>query len=258
MANPITWDPSAQPTMMTAHQNGSMTCKPLVRNYPTKCRVSHSLLTKDPRPHDAFLTMAKPYMAAWKANSLDVAPYITSDSLTYWYRSSVKGVECAATDNCEQPSPTTNDDYFIGKPNGWDLLNDNIFVVALLTEAGTVTVTSADNEPVSFQAQQGQNAFEIPFAAGTQKFELTRNGNTVLSGTSLKSIDTVCTCGFYNFNAYAGSLPASTPASLRSDAYSNFDAGLPSPTCKAQPSLYASSTSNTALHVPLLESRLTY
>lgn len=191
--------------------------------------------------------MAKPYMAAWKANSLDVTSFITSDSLTYWYRSTVKGVECAATDNCEEPASATYPDYFVGKPNGWDLLNDNIFVVALLTEAGTVTVTSGDNEPVTLEAQQGQNSFTIPFTAGSQKFELTRNGNTILSGTSLKSIDTVCTCGFYNFNAYSGSLPTATPASLRSDAYSNFDAGLPSPTCIAQPSLYASSRSNPAV-----------
>ena len=183
--------------------------------------------------------MAGPYIAAYKAGSKYVAPFITSDSLTYWYRPTPKDVECDNTDNCELPSPTTNPTYFIGKPNGWDAFADSVFVVAMLTAPGEVMITSGSNSQ-TFNAQAGANAFEVPMGVGPQSFALTRNGKTLMSGTSAKDIVASCVCGIYNFNAYVGSLPNQGRDSLQpGDAYKSFGAGMNVQTCMPQPSLAA-------------------
>ena len=64
----------------------------------------------------------------------------------------------------------------------------------------------------SFQAPAGASAYSVPMGVGQQSFSVTRNGQTVLSGTSLKNIVDTCICGIYNFNAYVGTLPA--PATI--------------------------------------------
>jgi hypothetical protein len=74
-------------------------------------------------------------------------------------------------------------------------------VVSLFTAAAEITVTSGGNTQ-TFQASAGANAFQVPMGVGTQTFSVTRNGQTVFQGTSLKQIINGCVCGLYNFNAY--------------------------------------------------------
>ena len=100
-------------------------------------------------------------------------------------------------------------------------------------------ITSGGNSQ-TLNANAGANAFEVPMGVGAQSFALTRNGQTIMSGTSPKNIITSCVCGIYNFNAYVGSLPAQERDSLQpGDAYMSFSAGMKVQTCKPQPSLAA-------------------
>lgn len=182
--------------------------------------------------------MAKPYIAAFHAGSKTVDSHIESDQLIYWYRPTLKSASCASTDNCEQPwpSPTPNPNYFTGKPNGYDTMQDSVFVVALLTSPGTVTVISGGNGPQTFNAPAGASSWQVGMGTGKQSFSLTRNGQTVLSGDSLKDILSDCVCGIYNFNAYVGTLPAGASDLLSADGLISFTKSL-SATCQPTPSL---------------------
>ena len=185
-------------------------------------------------PHDGWLDMAKPFIAAYKAGAKSVDEYITSDQLIYWYRPQPKTVNCDATDTCM--AGTEGENYYIGKPNGWNTLSDSVFVVALLKSAGTVQVTSG-NSKKSFEAPAGASIHMAPMGTGKQTFALSRNGQNVLSGTSAKDIINGCVCGLYNFNAYVGSLPPGTSPALAATGLTNFAEGLKVSTCAASPSL---------------------
>ena len=181
--------------------------------------------------------MAKPYINAFKDGAQTVDSYIQDDQLIYWYRPTLKSASCDSTDTCEQPwpSPSPNPNYFVGKPNGYETMEDAVFVVALLKSAGTVQVTSGGNSQ-SFNAQAGANSFKVAMGSGKQSFSLTRGGQTVLSGDSLKDIISDCVCGIYNFNAYVGTLPAGPSDPLQADGLKSFAASLQA-TCQATPSL---------------------
>ena len=105
------------------------------------------------------------------------------------------------------PASNSSGNYFEGRPNGWEDMEDSVFVVSLLTAPGNVTVNSGGSTQ-SFNAPAGATAFQVPMAVGQQQFSLTRGSTTVLSGVSLKDISSICICGIYNFNAYVGTLPS--------------------------------------------------
>ena len=194
----------------------------------------------DFRPHDGFLQMAKPYITAFHAGSKTVDSHIESDQLIYWYRPTLKSASCDSTDNCEQPwsGPTPNPNYFTGKPNGYDTMEDSVFVVALLESPGTVTIASGSNKPQAFNAPAGASSWQVGMGTGKQSFSLTRNGQTILSGDSLRYIASDCVCGIYNFNAYVGTLPAGASDPLLADGLISFTNSL-SATCQPTPSLGA-------------------
>ena len=186
--------------------------------------------------------MAKPYITAFHAGSKTVETYIESDQLIYWYRPTLKSASCDSTDTCEQPwpSPTPNPNYFTGKPNGYDTMEDSVFVVALLKSPGTVTITSGSNKPQAFNAPAGASSWQVGMGTGKQSFSLTRNGQTVLDGDSLRDIASDCVCGIYNFNAYVGTLPTGASDPLSADGLISFTKSL-SATCQPKPSLGAAS-----------------
>lgn len=233
MASLITWGHSHLLTSTTEIRSGQMTCKPLHDIAVLKIRTD-----VDFRPHDGFLQMAKPYIAAFHAGSKTVDSHIESDQLIYWYRPTTKSASCNSTDNCEQPwpSPTPNPNYFTSKPNGYNTMEDSVFVVALLTSPGTVTITSGGNGPQTFSARAGASSWQAGMGTGKQSFSLTRNGQRVLSGDSLKDIISECVCGIYNFNAYVGTLPAGASHPLSADGLIRFTNSL-SATCQPTPSL---------------------
>lgn len=190
--------------------------------------------------------MAKPFIAAYKAGSQSVGDYITEDQIIYWYRPALKSASCDSTDTTMKPANVNTGNYFQGLPNGAETMADSIFVVSLLTEAGTLEVKSGSNSQ-TFEAQAGANAFAVDMGVGQQSFSLTRRGATVLSGTSLKDVSGDCICGTYNFNAYVGTLPAGSPDSLQPNGLTGFTAGLSPGICEPTPSLGtapAAATSN--------------
>lgn len=189
-------------------------------------------------PHDGFRDVAKPYIAAYKAGASSPDDYVTEDKIVYWYRPHLSTAECDSTDNTigGDSSNNASGNYFIGKPNGYEELADSVFVVTMLTADGSLTVTSGDNTQ-TFEAKAGVNSFEVDMGVGQQKFSLTRDTKTVLSGTSLKEIQDECICGIYNFNAYVGTLPEQASDPLDADGLASFTVGLHVTTCSATPSL---------------------
>lgn len=189
-------------------------------------------------PHDGWLEMAKPFIAAYHAGDSTPDAHIDSESLTYWYRIAPGTANCDATDTTMQSADNSSGNYFMGRPDGWATLTDQVFVVALLKSAGTVQVNSGGSVYVK-DVPAGASAFSVDFKLGPQTFTLSRNGQTVLSDTSLKQISDQCNCGLYNFNAYVGTVPAGPLDPLVGPALQQFSNGL-KVACAAQPSLPAS------------------
>ena len=197
--------------------------------------------------------MAKPFISAYKAGASSPNSYITSDQLIYWYRPTLKSLDCDATDTTMVTANNASGNYFMGRPNGSDSMQDAVFIVALLTSAGKVTVTSGSNMQV-FDAVAGASAFQVSMAVGSQKFTLTRNGTTILSDTSLRDISSICPCGIYNFNAYVGSVPAGFSDPLGTDGLASLTVGLHVSTCSATPSLGTATNIGTTVVTPVASS----
>ncbi|TVY24233.1 Mutanase [Lachnellula hyalina] len=187
-------------------------------------------------PHDGWLDMAKPFIAAYHAGSKTVDDYITNDELVYWYRPTLRSLDCDATDTTMVTANNASGNYFQGRPDGYEDMEDTVFVVAMLTAPGTVTVTSGGNAK-TFNAPKGASAYQVPMSVGKQQFSLTRDSTTVLSGDSLKDISSTCICGIYNFNAYVGTLPTGLSDPLGVDGLASLTVGLHVSTCSAAPSL---------------------
>ncbi|KAL4792175.1 glycosyl hydrolase family 71-domain-containing protein [Aspergillus venezuelensis] len=187
-------------------------------------------------PHDGWMDMSKPFIAAYKAGATSVDSYITEDLLVYWYRPAPRGVNCDATDTCMVPANNGSGNYFNGRPNGWETMEDAVFVVTTLTEPATVTVNSGGNVEV-FEAPAGASSFKVPMGVGSQAFSLSRNGEVFRSDISLLPIIDGCICGLYNFNPYVGSLPPAPIDSLQSAGLYSLTMGLHVSTCAPTPSL---------------------
>ncbi|KAL4956106.1 glycosyl hydrolase family 71-domain-containing protein [Aspergillus filifer] len=187
-------------------------------------------------PHDGWMDMSKPFIAAYKAGATSVDDYITEDLLVYWYRPAPRGVNCDATDTCMVPANNGSGNYFNGRPNGWETMEDAVFVVTTLTEPATVTVNSGGNVEV-FEAPAGASSFKVPMGVGSQAFSLSRNGEVFRSDISLLPIIDGCICGLYNFNPYVGSLPPAPIDSLQSAGLYSLTMGLHVSTCAPTPSL---------------------
>lgn len=187
-------------------------------------------------PHDGWLDISKPYIEAFKDSASSADSYVTTDELVYWYRPTMKSLDCDSTDTTMVAANNDSGNYFEGRPNGYDTLADSVFVVAMLTDAGTITVQSGSNVQ-EFNAPQGISAYQVDMDLGSQLFFLARNGQTVLAAQSLKDITAVCPCGIYNFNAYVGTVPESSPDRLQPDGLNSLTAGLHVTTCSATPTL---------------------
>ncbi|KAG9242271.1 putative alpha-1,3-glucanase/mutanase [Calycina marina] len=189
-------------------------------------------------PHDGWLDMAKPFIAAYKAGASSPNAYIANDQLVYWYRPELKSLNCDSTDTTMAAADNSSGNYFHGKPDGWNTLSDSVFVVALLTQPGVVIIRSGDNTQ-TFDAPAGATAYQVSMQVGQQQFTLSRNGNTVLSGVSLKDISATCICGEYNYNAFVGTVPLGFSDPLYSpDGFNVFTTGL-NVACAPTPSLPA-------------------
>lgn len=169
-------------------------------------------------PHNGWLDMAQPFIAAYKAGATVPEYFISAERLVYWHRPTPKNVNCDGTDNAGT------------KPDGWNQLADSVFVVTFLTAPSTLTVTSGSNTR-TFSAPAGITAFQVPMGLGVQSFLLKRGSRTIFSGQSPLKVTNVCPCGIYNYNAYVGTLNAGAADALDSDGLAQFNVGLKSGTC---------------------------
>uniref|UniRef100_A0A0W0FBU4 Putative glycoside hydrolase family 71 protein n=1 Tax=Moniliophthora roreri TaxID=221103 RepID=A0A0W0FBU4_MONRR len=178
-------------------------------------------------PHTGWSELSRPFIAAYKAGANSVNSFIKEEKLIYWYRITSKNINCDSTDTTMDPiNNPNNPDFFRGRPDGWETMADDVFVVSLLKSPGTITVNSGGTV-YTFDAPAGASAFQAPFKLGAQRFALRRNGAEVMSETSLKPIQDTCPCGLYNFNSYVGTVPASRERDVLSgDSFGAFSNGL--------------------------------
>ncbi|KAI5824978.1 glycoside hydrolase family 71 protein [Schizophyllum commune Tattone D] len=178
-------------------------------------------------PHTGWLDLSAPFIAAYKDGSNDVATHIAEDKIIYWYRATPKNINCDATDTTEADANNSTGNYFKGRPDGWDTLADDVFVVALLTSPGTVRVNTGGTA-YDFAAPAGASGFSVPFNTGAQAFSLYRGdpNSPSLHAVSLKQIVNECPCGIYNFNAYVGTVPEQPADQLDGDGLAQFSTGL--------------------------------
>lgn len=188
-------------------------------------------------PHDGWLELSKPFIAAYKDGATSVDNYIQKDQIIYWYRRTLRSLDCDSTDTTSgRPANNQSGNYFEGRPDGWQTMDDVVYVVSLLKSAGTISVTSG-GQSKDEQAPAGAHIFTVPAGVGKQHFALKRGGSTVLDATSLMDISNVCPCGLYNFNAYVGTVPAGQDDPLVGDGLASLTIGLHVTTCQAKPSL---------------------
>ncbi|KAJ6462283.1 glycoside hydrolase family 71 protein [Mycena vitilis] len=141
----------------------------------------------DGMPHDAWRDVAQVYITAFKSG----ASTPTTDELVYYYRPTPKGASCS--------------DTVAAQPTGFDFDADEVFVIAMLKSAGTVTITSGSNAPVSFSLAAGVHTVAAPMGLGTQQFALS-SSTANINGAGGLQITNQCTV--YNFNAYVGKVTA--------------------------------------------------
>jgi len=166
-----------------------------------------------------------------------VNAYIQDEKVIYWYRRNLKSTNCDATDTTSgRPANNASGNYFMGRPDGYETMDDVVYVVTLLKSPASITVTSGGTV-VTKDVPAGASLIQVPASFGKQKFTLSRNGAAVLDGTSLMDITDVCSCGIYNYNAYVGTLPAGFDDPLGADALASLTAGLHVTTCQPKPSL---------------------
>ncbi|POR32211.1 Mutanase [Tolypocladium paradoxum] len=188
------------------------------------------------RPHDGWLDLFKPFIAAYKDKAKSVNDYITEDKVIYWYRRTLRDLKCDSTDAISG-RPANSGNYFQGRPNGWESMDDVVYVWWRRSSKKRAPSGPVRGQCKTENAPAGAHIFTVPAAVGPQTFKLTRGSGTVFEGTSLIDISNVCPCGIYNFNAYAGTLPAGFSGPLQSHGLASLSIGLHVTTCEAKPSL---------------------
>lgn len=181
-------------------------------------------------PHNGWLDMAVPYIAALKDGASDVAPYIIEDKVVYWYRPTLKGLDCDATDTTMGEADNSTGNYFNGRPDGYETAEDKVYVVTLLTEAATIEMSAGGNSQTA-EAPVGASIHSVDMAPGQVSFRLVRGGSAVLEGASDMEILDHCPCGIYNFNPFVGTLPAGDADALLPEGYAQIMTGLKVSTC---------------------------
>lgn len=181
-------------------------------------------------PHNGWLDMAVPFIKAFHDGASDVSSYIEEDQIIYWYRPTLKDLNCDATDTTMEDADNSTGNYFKGRPDGYETMEDKVFVVTLLTEAGSLTM-SAGNNSQTVEAPIGASKFSVDMSAGPVSFSLSRGGSNVLEGTSGMEIQSTCPCGIYNFNAYVGTLPEGEADEMLPEGYALIMEGLKVDSC---------------------------
>jgi len=89
-----------------------------------------------------------------------------------------------------------------GRPTGADALLDHVFVTTFLTAPAQLALHSGGTSKL-FDLPAGVHHVSMPFAPGTQRFVLQRNGASVFDKTGEHEIS--ATDGASRFNTFSGS-----------------------------------------------------
>lgn len=128
--------------------------------------------------HSALLEFARPYITAFKNGSR--RPVFDRDMLVYCYRPHFKSVSsCDGTDTVG------------ARPNGWEIVNDSVFVASFSASGGSVTVKSGDKGQVTKSIGPGVNMMQFDMGAGEQVFSMS-SGSKQLSGSGSTAITNAC------------------------------------------------------------------
>jgi glucan endo-1,3-alpha-glucosidase len=148
----------------------------------------------DGMPHDNWRDLLPYYIASFKGNN--TVPAGASEKLQYWYR--LTPASAGSTDGVTGGNGPTYPPA--------EVVQDNVFVTALVNEPATISVQIGNNAPTQFQATTaGINHFSQPFngQTGNVTFSIERDGQVVLTGTG-EAISAQPSSGIANFNAWVG------------------------------------------------------
>jgi Glycosyl hydrolase family 71 len=156
------------------------------------------------------------YYASWFLTGKQ--PAITHDVLYYFYRKETvaaaaaapnTGCKSAMTGIFTQPCPTTD-----AVPDAPGV--DTIFLLAFLTEPGTLSITIGGKTLESALLPAGIQSFSAPLAAGTPTFALTRDKVSVISFTGHVEVAGASglSTGYPDLTYWTGSASASGTCSL--------------------------------------------
>ncbi len=145
-------------------------------------------------------------------------PAITHDVLYYFYRKESvaaaaaapnTGCENTTTDTFTRPCPTTNADP--GVPGV-----DTIFLLGFLAQPGTLSIAIGGHTYSSAVLPAGIQTYQVPLAAGTPTFGLSRGGTSVISFTGKVTIAGASglSTGYPDLTYWSGSASASGTCSI--------------------------------------------
>ncbi|CAN5874449.1 hypothetical protein BH18ACT11_BH18ACT11_00850 [soil metagenome] len=136
--------------------------------------------------HDAFRKLGRYYIDWYESG---VQPTISKDFVAIAHRP-----------HAENALAVSGSIDSIGLPRQTDyaVVDDRLYAVVMLKSPGEVRLTSGGTSQ-TFSQPAGVNEVSMPFAAGTQKIELVRNGATQLSATSAIQI-TLGLVTLFNYN----------------------------------------------------------
>lgn len=162
----------------------------LITSYKGTQKTDGNYLWAEGFDHTAMMDLMGPYITAYKAGKEEVE--VEEEMLVYWYRPSFKDASCDSTDTVGT------------KPQGWELPADSIFVAALTTGPGSVTVSSGSLTSTQTVDSAGVNVLAFPMGEGSQEFSMTTaSGSGNETGSIL--VTSGCYLGEYNFNIVTGS-----------------------------------------------------
>lgn len=142
--------------------------------------------------HNGYLEASRYWLDWYKRGT---APAIEQDKLCYCYRLHPKTVAGHI-----KPGEAK-----LGRPGGAERLEDKVFVTAFLTAPAELTIECGPARG-TFALAAGVQHVELPFAPGTPRFVLRRDGHAVIDKAGEQSIRADEAVG--NFNTFAGSATA--------------------------------------------------
>lgn len=153
--------------------------------------------------HTAWLETLEYQIAAYKHafDPSNAAPLVSEDKIVYWYRlhPASAGTTDATGNNC--PSSVNKFPYQECFPIP-EVLEDAVFAIALLSTAGSISITIGDGAAQTFDGlHPGINFVSMPFGGQTGVVSVTSSSGVGGSGEEILAAPAD---GKANFNAWVG------------------------------------------------------